>query len=1135
MNPVLLKPQSDRTSQVIVMGRPWQTLDAAAYQEAKPALAGLVMEQLADLRSRFDVVLCEGAGSPAEINLLDGDIVNLRVARDAGLPAIVVGDIDRGGVFAALYGTVALLPDDLRATVRGFVINKFRGDPALLGSGPAELARRTGVPTLGVLPWLAGLGLDAEDSLALGAGWPAADPARMRTTLDVAAVRFPRISNFTDLDALAVEPGGRGCGWWTARLGPGPSRPARPARHQVHRRRPGLAAPMRPGRGHRGPGRRTRRPHDRPRDLRRLPDARTRHPTTGSSRGPARIVAGLGLLAAETVFEPDKVVRWTSGPGPRACPSGATRSTTAAPGRRRPWIAPTDRTRRGRGRPSATTAGSPAPACTACSRATTSGPPSSRTWPGERAGTGLPAGCRSPPPAQARFDRLAAALEEHLDLAPERLIARAGLASVRPIPAGPDHRGGDRVILFLTNAASEILALRSLVEGLPDGFPRVRAALATGCGRGPTSTASTVVLVRLLGGRGAWAEPFDDLRRRCRAAGIPLLAFGGEAAPDAQLTAASTVPSATVAQAFEYLVHGGLANLEHLLRFVSDTVLHDRVRVRPPRRGAGHGRLLPQPTASTAPGPTGRHGGGPLLPGPPGRRQHPLRRRPLRRPRGQGRQASRRCGATACGPDGDGRVEALDPAAPASIPTPSSPPSWCRDPQPTTVWPGMPRALGSLASRSCRPSPPPPPERSGRPRAGGLFPLDVAMRVAIPEFDGRIIAVPFSFNEEVDDGDTLGAPVSAYRTVPDRVDRVAGLAVRLARLRSTPPADAAGGHRAVRLPDQAQPDRQRRRPRHAGVGPGPPAAPWPAAGYRVDRIPADGDALMAELIDAFSYERRHPDRRPSWPRRPGRLAAAAYRAWWSSVDPDARGKVEAAWGEAPGTVYRDPASGDLVFAGLDLGGVLRRRAAAPRLRRATGRRSTTRRTCPRPTTTWASTGGSTRCGAPTPSSTPASTAPSNGCRARASASRPRCFPDVALGDLPLVYPFVVNDPGEGTQAKRRAHAAIVDHLLPPMTRADTYDDVARLEQLLDEHAQVAALDPSKLPAIRKKVWELLVAAELHRDLGRGRRPRRRRASTSSSTTSTGTSASSRTPRSAAACTCSARLPPATPASTCSWP
>ena len=207
MNPILLKPQSDRTSQVIVMGRPWATLDAAAYQDAKPALSNLVLEQLADLRRRFDVVICEGAGSPAEINLLDGDIVNLRVAHAAGMAALVVGDIDRGGVFAALYGTVALLPDELRATVGAFLINKFRGDPALLADGPRELERRSGVPTIGVLPWVDGLALDAEDSLGLARGWGATPGESHEVHLDIAVVRLPHISNFTDMDALACEPG----------------------------------------------------------------------------------------------------------------------------------------------------------------------------------------------------------------------------------------------------------------------------------------------------------------------------------------------------------------------------------------------------------------------------------------------------------------------------------------------------------------------------------------------------------------------------------------------------------------------------------------------------------------------------------------------------------------------------------------------------------------------------------------------------------------------------------------------------------------------------------------------------------------------------------------------------------------
>ena len=209
MNPVLLKPTGERTSQVVVMGRPVAHMDAAAYHHEKPYLFETVLGALSDLRSRFDVVVLEGAGSAAEINLLDHDLVNLRLAESAGVPAVVVGDIDRGGVFASLYGTVALLPEDLRSVVRGFVVNKFRGDPALLGDATGELERRCGVPTLGVVPWLADVALDAEDSLALAGRPPRpAGPSdgEAADTLDIAVVRLPRIANFTDFDALALEP-----------------------------------------------------------------------------------------------------------------------------------------------------------------------------------------------------------------------------------------------------------------------------------------------------------------------------------------------------------------------------------------------------------------------------------------------------------------------------------------------------------------------------------------------------------------------------------------------------------------------------------------------------------------------------------------------------------------------------------------------------------------------------------------------------------------------------------------------------------------------------------------------------------------------------------------------------------------
>jgi adenosylcobyric acid synthase len=206
MNPVLLKPSGDRTSQVMVLGRPAGQEDARSYQARKPALLRVALDALADLRGRFDVVICEGAGSPAEINLRASDLANMGLARAAGLPVIVVGDIDRGGVFAALYGTLALLSPADQALVSGFLINKFRGDPSILDPGLDQLAALTGRPALGVLPWLPGIEVDAEDSLALDRPRVAAPPLG-KDGIEVAVVRLPWISNFTDADALAAEPG----------------------------------------------------------------------------------------------------------------------------------------------------------------------------------------------------------------------------------------------------------------------------------------------------------------------------------------------------------------------------------------------------------------------------------------------------------------------------------------------------------------------------------------------------------------------------------------------------------------------------------------------------------------------------------------------------------------------------------------------------------------------------------------------------------------------------------------------------------------------------------------------------------------------------------------------------------------
>lgn len=193
MNPILLKPESDRRSQVVVRGRPIGTMDATEYHARKPDLLGVVRDSLDDLRSRFDLVVIEGAGSPAEVNLMDRDLVNMRVAELADAPVILVGDIDRGGVFAALVGTMELL-GPRRERVAGFVINKFRGSLELLKPGLDFLSDRTGKPILGVLPYLPNLRIAAEDSLEIqkeaGSG-----PL-------VALIRFPFISNFDEFRYL---------------------------------------------------------------------------------------------------------------------------------------------------------------------------------------------------------------------------------------------------------------------------------------------------------------------------------------------------------------------------------------------------------------------------------------------------------------------------------------------------------------------------------------------------------------------------------------------------------------------------------------------------------------------------------------------------------------------------------------------------------------------------------------------------------------------------------------------------------------------------------------------------------------------------------------------------------------------
>jgi len=204
MNPVLLKPEGDSRSQVVLMGRPWKTLSAGEYYTCREVLWSSVVSSFEKLAAENDLVLVEGAGSPAEINLRKSEIVNMRVAKTFGCPVLLAGDIDRGGVFASLVGTLALLEEDERALVKGFLINKFRGDVKLLEPGLEMLTDLTGGrPVLGVIPWLKNLAVAQEDSVYLDENRGVAE----KGDVDIAVIKLPRISNYDDFDPLALEDG----------------------------------------------------------------------------------------------------------------------------------------------------------------------------------------------------------------------------------------------------------------------------------------------------------------------------------------------------------------------------------------------------------------------------------------------------------------------------------------------------------------------------------------------------------------------------------------------------------------------------------------------------------------------------------------------------------------------------------------------------------------------------------------------------------------------------------------------------------------------------------------------------------------------------------------------------------------
>jgi len=615
-------------------------------------------------------------------------------------------------------------------------------------------------------------------------------------------------------------------------------------------------------------------------------------------------------------------------------------------------------------------------------------------------------------------------------------------------------------ILLLSTADTDLLAARACDVGY---------RLANPARTEPTELSALlegvdVVVLRLLGGRRAWEPGLEALLR----ARLPTVCLGGEAVPDAQLMAASTVPAGVVAEALRYLVAGGPANLAQLARFLSDTLLFTGEGFEPPAATPDYGVhdvREPDPGRPTVgivfyrahalAGNTGfvdvladalRAAGANALPVFCGslRGLGDAQARRLRALLG-------RCDAVvttvlAAGGSAGAEEESWDAGALAELDVP---------------------VLQGLCLTSSR--------AGWQDSDAALSPMDAAMQVAIPEFDGRLVSVPFSFKEPGADG------IPVYVADPERAARVAGTAVALARLRQVPAPD-----KRIAIVLSAYPTKHGRIGNAVGLD--TPASAvvllraLAEAGYHLGDLEVEaleGDALIHRLIAAGGHD-------VEWLTEE-QMAAAAIRVptaryvqWFAGLPAPLRESVVAAWGEPPGQLY--VSDGGIYVGSLRFGNVV----LLIQPPRGFGEHPVAIYHDPELAPShqylaayrWLEHSFGAHAVVHLGKHGNLEWLPGKGLGLAA-----RDAPDAVLGNLPLVYPFIVNDPGEGTQAKRRAHATIVDHLIPPMARADSYGDLARLEQLLDEYAGVAALDPDKLPTLRGQIWTLVQSAQLHHDLG----------------------------------------------------
>jgi cobaltochelatase CobN len=463
-------------------------------------------------------------------------------------------------------------------------------------------------------------------------------------------------------------------------------------------------------------------------------------------------------------------------------------------------------------------------------------------------------------------------------------------------------------LLLLTTADTEILAAAKASERLPEGFPKLLCANPVALDD-PAAfferelPGAGAVLVRLLGGRRAWPEGLEELRRRCALLRVPLLAFGGEAEPDAELTALSTVPSGTALEAFEYLRHGGVRNTENLLRFVADTVLMEGYGFEPASPLPEVGVYRPGlPEGSTGEELLARHNPARPTVGVIFYRAHWM----------SGNTADALpvyCYSLRAGPDGrvpglellKDRVDCLFTTVlagggsnAADARRSGSPEEWLEWDVPALEEIGVPVIQG-ICTTSTR--------EAWLASDAGLSPLDTAWQVAIPEFDGRIIGVPFSFKERLGEGSPVGAPLTLYKAAPERTARLAGLAARFARLGRIPNSD-----KRVAVLLSNYPTKHSRVGNAVGLDTPVSAVrlleAMREAGYTVEGAPERGDELIHSLIAAGGHDLEFLTA-DQLENAAGRLDAKRYAEWFGRLPEELRSDVEEHWGRPPGDLYVD--------------------------------------------------------------------------------------------------------------------------------------------------------------------------------------------------------------------------------------